>query len=494
MKLDLKPKTTAVPATLQDVIDRLMSTSSLSDTRRRDLRSAVVSFGKLIDKAPALIPLDLATIRASLDAMVPVQARISRKRWANLRSDLAAAIEASGLRPMLKTKAIKLDARWSSLLQPVTDKRVCNGLSRLARWASRYQIAPAMVDDAIIARFIAELEAASLVRGIRDLHRSVAASWNALVQLQSEQGLKAVKVPSSKPAPKRMPWEDLPASLRADVDRYLAWCAVPDPLDENARARALAPRTLRLRREHIHSAATAAIAAGVAVEHLTLLASLVEIETFKALLRQLWEADGRKLTAYTHGVAGTLVTIAAEWVQAPAEAIAKFKALRRKLGTLPAGLTDKNKALLRKFDDPRLLQSLIDLPDRLWRRAHRGLATSRRPFIDLQSALAIDLLLHVPLRMENLAALNFEQHLHWPQGRGKPALIVFGIDETKNDIQLAYEIPTKLAERLQHYRNEIAPQVTGKRPDSVFVGGPASREHKARSRSRSRRLFCGILA
>jgi integrase len=215
---------------------------------------------------------------------------------------------------------------------------------------------------------------------------------------------------------------------------------------------------------------TAAVAAGVAVKDLTLLASLVETETFKALLRHLWKADGRKLTAYTHGVAGTLIAIAKEWMKVPAQTLTALKELRRKLGTLPTGLTDKNRTLVRKFDDPRLLEALLQLPDRLWRRALRDLAMSRRPFIDLQSALAIDLLLHVPLRMENLAALDFEQHLHWPQGRGKPALIVFGTDETKNAIQLEYEIPAKLAERLQVYRNEIAPAVTGKRPDALFVG------------------------
>ena len=92
----------------------------------------------------------------------------------------------------------------------------------------------------------------------------------------------------------------------------------------------------------------------------TSLASLVEPETFKALLRHLWEAGGRTLTAYTHGVAGTLVAIAAEWVKLPAETVAELKALRRKLGTLPSGLTDKNKALVRKFDDPRLVEALIE--------------------------------------------------------------------------------------------------------------------------------------
>ena len=111
----------------------------------------------------------------------------------------------------------------------------------------------------------------------------------------------------------------------------------------------------------------------------------------------------------------------------------------------------------------------MELPNKLWRQARRDLATSRRPFIDLQSALAIDLLLHVPLRMENLAELNFEQHLHWPQGRGKPALLVFNGDDTKNSVPLEFEIPAVLTERLQIYRNEIAPAITGKRPDAVFI-------------------------
>jgi hypothetical protein len=179
MKLDPVPQTATTPATLQDVIDRLTANPDLSEIRKRDLRSAVVTFARLTGQAPALILLDLAGIRARLDAMVPAQAKVSRKRWANLRSDLAAAIGASGLRPMLKTKGVKLDASWSSLLQPDTDKHARNGLSRLARWATLCRIAPAMVDDTIIARFIAELEAASLVRNIRNLHRSVAASWNA---------------------------------------------------------------------------------------------------------------------------------------------------------------------------------------------------------------------------------------------------------------------------------------------------------------------------
>lgn len=459
----------AALATLQDVLDRLATCRSLSETRRRDLRSACLAFGKLTGKAPAMMPLDLAGIRATLDAMVPAQAKVSRKRLANLRSDLGSAIEVSGLRPMIKTAGVELSQSWTRLIEGITKKWICYGLSRFARWASQRQIAPPAVDAAVVGRFIAELEAASLTRNIRNLHRSVTNSWNGLVRLRPDENLKLVEFPSNNTRPGRVPLQDLPVSFRTDVDQYLVWGAVPDPLDENARTRALEPRTLRLRRDHLHSAVTAAVSAGIEVQQLISLASLVEIETFKKLLRQRWEQGGRKLTSYTDGVASTLIAIAKEWVMVPPETLATLKGLRRKLGSIPSGLTEKNKIFLRKFDDPRLLEAIIQLPDKLWRQTRRDLTTSRRPFIDLQSALAIDLLLHIPLRMENLSALNFERHLHWPQGRGKPALMVFKSDEIKNRVALEFEIPTVLAERLQIYRNEIAPAITGKRPDAVFV-------------------------
>jgi integrase len=459
----------AASATLQDVVDRLASDPSLAANRNRDLRSAVVTIGKLVGQPLRQIPLDLAEIRRVLDGTVPAQVKVSAKRWANLRSDLAAAIAASGLHPILTTGKLKLDRPWSSLFGPISDLRIRNGLCRFARWASLRRITPAEVDAAIVERFIAELKASTLVRNLADRKGGVIRSWNVLAKLQASAGPQISPIKISRPAPIRMRWESLPPPFQQDVASYLTWASVPDPLDEHARARALSPGTLRLRRDQIHSAAAAAIAAGTEMSDLASLASLVEPETFKKILRQCWERDGRKLSAYTHGVAGTLIAIAREWVRVPAEILAKLKALRAKLGSLLAGMTEKNRATLRKFDDPRLLTALIEVPDKLWRRARRDLATSRRPFIDLQSALAIDLLLHAPVRMENLSSLRFGEHIHWPQGRGKPALMRFGLDETKNEVQLEFEISAELGERLWTYREEIAPKVTGSRPDAVFV-------------------------
>ena len=94
------------------------------------------------------------------------------------------------------------------------------------------------------------------------------------------------------------------------------------------------------------------------------------------------------------------------------------------------------------------------------------LKTSRREFIDLQSALAIDILLVAPVRMENLAELKFDEHILWPQGQGSPAVILFKSEETKNRIPLEFDLPLILSDRLHVYRNKIAPMVTGRRPDA----------------------------
>ena len=459
----------AAAATLQDVLDRLKGADDLSPSRCRDLRSAIVSFAKLRDHPAAAIPLDLADIRRTLDTMMPARAKISRKRWANMRSDLAAAIRASGLRPMLKTRGLRISPDWARLLEE-TDPSIRHGLSRFGRWASMHRIRPEEVDDSTIGRFLAELDAATLISNLHTRHGAVARAWNALVLPKGPaDGLRPVRLPKTR-APKRIPWHDVPLSLRQEVERFCDWSSLPDPLAENARARALAPRTLILMRCHLHSAVSAAVAAGIPLAEISSLAKLVEPDVVRALLRQRWREDGSKLTTYTCGALASLVAVAKDWVKVSAETLAALKALRSKLGTLPSGMTDKNKALLRHFNDPRLTQDLIELPNKLWQASRRALANGRKySFIDLQSALAIDLLLVKPLRMENLAPLDFKKHISWPQGRGKPALICIGGDGTKNGEESVFEIPTALAERFLIYRNEIAPAVIGVRPDAVFV-------------------------
>jgi hypothetical protein len=201
--------------TLQTVVDRLAAHPGLTASRRRDLRSAVTSFAKLRDQPPAAIVLNLDGIRETLDTIVPARPKISRKRWANIRSDLAAAIDVSGLRPMLKTAEIGLDEAWSALLANA-DQRSARGLSRFGRWASLRQVVPQAVDEGAFERFVAELGDATLVRNLRYTRSFVAKRWNELVASGRVSGLRPVTVKGSGRVLRRIPWQSLPASFRDD--------------------------------------------------------------------------------------------------------------------------------------------------------------------------------------------------------------------------------------------------------------------------------------
>ncbi len=453
---------------LQAVVDLLCAKADLSETRRRDLRSAVVIYGKIHGQPLSEIPLDLSAIRKTLDGVVPLQAKVSRKRWANLRSDLAAAINASGVQPMLKTSDVEPSHEWKMLLGSANDMRISNGLSRLARWATLRNHRPAEIDSAMLEQFFADLESQSLVRHISFQRRNVARLWNRLITLSSGKGLKPVEIPTLKVSGHRIAWSKLPEAFRREAEDYIAWCTASDPLDENARARPLAPTTVTLRRQYIHLAATAACESGIKVAELTSLSKLVEPETFRAILRQQWQKNGGKLSFRLAGFANDLIQLASEWVKAPADQLAALKKLRSKLGTIRHGLTDKNRNLLRRLEDPRLLAKLLNLPDQMWRRARRN-PPSGYWFVDLQTALAIDILLHTPLRIEDLGALKFDEHVHWPQGRGKPALIVIRQAKVPDADPLEFELPPYLSDRLYAFRNDIAVAVIGRRPDVLFV-------------------------
>jgi len=83
--------------------------------------------------------------------------------------------------------------------------------------------------------------------------------------------------------------------------------------------------------------------------------------------------------------------------------------------------------------------------------------------------MAIDIFLHVPLRIEDLGALKFDEHVHWPQGRGKPALIIIRQSKVPNGDPLEFELPVSLSDRLYTFRNEIALSIIGRRPSVLFV-------------------------
>jgi hypothetical protein len=161
----------ARPVTLAAVIASLEGRDDLSETRRRDLRSAVKRVAHLLGNAPEAIPFAMDAIRNGLAAINPIAHGMSAKRFANLRSDFLAAVRSSGLIPTTKRNK-ELSPSWATLLQALRGRRAHLGLSRLAHYASGQGIHHKDINDEVINGFIAAVRDGSLHQKPNALHFS----------------------------------------------------------------------------------------------------------------------------------------------------------------------------------------------------------------------------------------------------------------------------------------------------------------------------------
>ena len=317
--------------TLNKVLAAVKSRTDLKQSRQRDLCSSVRRVAVLLGDDPGRIALDVPAISAKLAVKNSPAAGLTNKRLITIRSDFMAAVRASRLRPVPRVKT-PLSAGWKKFIAELATKRAHLGLSRLARYASAQGLEPEEINEAALADFISAVRQGTLHRKPNGLHRTVALIWNEAVQ-HSHLDLQSVAVPSFRRPPKRIDWTVLPARFRKDVDAFLTWCAGVDPYAANVRTRALAPQTIKLRRNQIHAAATALLASGGNPKTIRSLRDLVSPDNVKRILRRRHEMVGGRENIFNHDLARTLVEIARRRVKVRPVILDKLKQLASRVPT-----------------------------------------------------------------------------------------------------------------------------------------------------------------
>jgi integrase len=440
---------------------------AVAGTRLRDMQSAVSCVAKLLGNEPEAIPLDMEAISARLGAISPLAAGMTAKRFANIKSDFMAAVKASGVKPVFVPVNKSLSSEWEELFKRLSGRRAHIGLSRLARYASAKGIAPKDVNDAVFAGFIAEVRQGSLHRNPNALYRQVTLIWNEAAS-DPNLGLQCVTVPSFRGPPKRIDWALLRPEFTEEVEEYLSWCGGTDPFASDARAKALAPRTLRLSRDQIHAAVSDLAHSGIDPTTIQSLADLVTIDNFKRIVRWRVEHSGGKKNSFNFYLTRMLVRVAREWVKVDAVTLTELRRLASKLPAPKRELTPKNKATLRQFDDPQALRRLVRLPEQLWKEVKNDQKPSFRTLAKAHAALGIGIVTYMPIRSENLWELTFDTHLFIRSGAAKSTLELPS-NEVKNENEVAFDIPPHLVKMLIEYRERIAPKIIGHRPLRLFV-------------------------
>jgi integrase len=89
----------------------------------------------------------------------------------------------------------------------------------------------------------------------------------------------------------------------------------------------------------------------------------------------------------------------------------------------------------------------------------------------IQTALAIELLLNAPLRIQNLASIDLDRHLPEVGGRGHQAVhLRFPAAEVKNSNDLEFPLMTESVELLKIYLDEWRPLLTSGASRLLFPG------------------------
>ena len=264
-----------------------------------------------------------------------------------------------------------------------------------------------------------------------------------------------------------LPWSVFPSSLCEDCK---AWCdrlAGRDLLDE-APFRPVRPKTVELREEQIRSFASALVRRGRDPATIRSLRDLVEIETYRDGLRFFIERQGNESTTAIFALAGALTAIARHHLGLDKAHLDRMAAINRKLDVGPRGLTDKNRALLRQFDDPANVIALLQLPQKLIGIAGRT-RNPRAAALLAQLAVAIEILTMAPIRLGNLCALDLEQNLVRP-GRGKQLHLAIEAMDVKNRQALEYPLPSQSIELLERYLREFRPHLAAPGCTALFPG------------------------
>ena len=193
------------PATLQTVLDRLAADPALSETRKRDLRSAVIAFAKLKGLSPTALVLNLAEIRTTLDA-----------RWqAAVEARLAALLDGPGREARVGQGAVVVLDATSGAVRAMAGGRDYRASQFNRATSARRQPGSAFKPVFFLATFVEHLNYAFLPQYVQSMVQElgVQASYTSLPFITYYLCFAAVLIPAGRAelrfGPHRLIWVGL---------------------------------------------------------------------------------------------------------------------------------------------------------------------------------------------------------------------------------------------------------------------------------------------
>jgi integrase len=416
---------------------------------------------------------------------------MSKRRWANVRELLTSALDLTGAKVVRKRPIAELTPSWLALRNRIRDPHARARQSRFFTYASAKGITPDQADDRTIADFDETLKRNSLLEGQTRIIRDLIRDWNRCAE--TIEGWPGRLTVLNRKRDYALSATAYPSSFGADLEAYLDHLAHGDLFGGTGRGQA-SPVTVRELRSSLLRMAAALVKSGRDPETIRSLADLIQPEALKTALNFFWKRNGNRKTGHLHNLALTAIKIAKWWVKAPAEQIAELQAIGHAVNPKEKGLTARNRARLRQFDDPENVRRLIDLSLAIVRGLPRQGQPSYVQALRVQSALAISILLAAPMRPKNLASLRLGEHVIQTRPGGVRHIVVSS-KEVKNKTPLAFVVSDALGEVMDVYLARCRPLLAGDPDGFLFParkGGAKPPGHFAEQIRRMLRQETGI--
>ena len=477
----------AFARTLTDLIVAIDRDDSLADNRRSNLKSAIRTFSGKLNIVISEAPASMDFVRKRIDGVHPKQLSVKAKRWQNILSDLRFAINRYGPKPVGKMRTANLPEPWSGLSDRLPAPGLRYSLSRLIKFCALSGVMPDEVDATTIDDFSTWLADHTSCSQPQRKAREAAKRWNKAVESVPDWPGRRITLAPARDA-YCLPWDQLPEAFREDAEAWLALLSVDCWSDEDAPPRPLKTSTIETRRFQVRQAFSVLVRLGHEKEQITSLATLVQPAHVEQILTFFWERGGNQPNSQAAGIAHSLLGIARHRVKLREADLRKLRRLKHRVTPRQSGLTAKNRATLRLFEDQRNKERLLMFPIDAMDQANR--MSNRAPVkaaLLAQTALAVEILLMMPLRLNNLANLHLDSHLDW---RGDRLFIIIPSESVKNDEPIEFELPAPSVALLRTYLEKFRPKL-GNGSGYLFPGTLAERPKNQTHLSRqiTRTLF-----
>lgn len=393
------PAPTTAASTLAEVISAVENDAYLSVTRKHDLLSAVRTTARLIGSDPSSISVQVPQLRDRLMAVEPIQNGMSRKRFANVRSGLGAALVVARALPRPRPKP--RNAAWTSFLESAPAKYQAWTLSRFADYCLARRVEPADVTDSTIAGFAIRLEQTALTKRPLDTVIDMTRNWNCIAR---HSGVGRLLTVPKKGRYVAQPLSAYSATLEADIERYVKRLAHVERFSREGPSRPLKSISIRNLKANLRQFLDAAISAGVPQNELTSLADLVKPDVVTEAFNHICERYGDGTPTSLNNIAASLIAIARHYVRVSETDLKQLRDIKRYCAPTGKEMSSKSRQRLTQFENNINVSRIVLLPEKLIARARKK-PQSRNSSVDAMHALAVVLLLSAPVRVKNLAQI-----------------------------------------------------------------------------------------